>query len=70
MKWQLAYWPSMLHIVDPPTPPTQAIWDAQRAVELRPSWPKGYYRLGCGLLALSRWDEAAAALGVGLEVGG
>ena len=43
----------------------QAVWDAKKAVALRPEWGKGHYRLGAALSALNLWPEAAAALAAG-----
>lgn len=43
----------------------QALWDARKAVTLRPEWGKGHYRLAAALSALNRWPEAAAALTAG-----
>ncbi|KAL4447971.1 hypothetical protein ABPG75_005190 [Micractinium tetrahymenae] len=45
-----------------------ALWDTQKAAALRPEWAKAHYRLGCALLALSQWGEAAAALARCLEL--
>jgi tetratricopeptide (TPR) repeat protein len=35
---------------------------AERCVELKPSWPKGHYRLGTVLLQLEEYNEAVKAL--------
>jgi len=45
----------------------EARQDAERCVELMPSFPKGYSRLAAALQELSRWDEAADACRRGLE---
>ena len=36
-----------------------AITDALTCVTLAPTWPKGYYRLGCALTAIKKHSEAA-----------
>ena len=38
-----------------------ALWDARKTVELRPEWPKGYYRLGCALESMNELESALAA---------
>jgi stress-induced-phosphoprotein 1 len=38
-----------------------ALQDAIKATELRPDWPKGYYRKGSALQALQRHEEAFQA---------
>lgn len=40
---------------------TKALADAEKTIELNPSWEKGYYRKGCALEALTKYDEAADA---------
>jgi len=45
-----------------------AAFDAQQAVEFRPKWPKGYYRLGMALEAKEMYAEAAQAYWSGYEV--
>ena len=35
-----------------------AAQDARTAIDLRPSWAKGHYRLGCAMSLLGRWDSA------------
>lgn len=49
----------------------EALWDAQKCVQLGPDWPKGYYRLGAAHMAMSEWSSAGAALkkGLGLAPG-
>ena len=42
--------------------------DAQKVVELKPEWPKGYSRLGAALYGLERLDEAIEAYDKGLEL--
>jgi len=39
----------------------KALVDAQKAIELKPAWPKGYYRQGLALRGLQRFDDAAVA---------
>ncbi|EFN59285.1 hypothetical protein CHLNCDRAFT_14958, partial [Chlorella variabilis] len=39
----------------------QALGDAQKVVELKPDWPKGYSRLGAAHFGLRQWDEAVEA---------
>mmetsp|Transcript_58787 Transcript_58787/g.108535 ORF Transcript_58787/g.108535 Transcript_58787/m.108535 type:complete len:418 (+) Transcript_58787:46-1299(+) len=46
----------------------EALSDAQRCVELQPSWGKGYNRLAAALQELKRWSEAIDACRKGLEV--
>ena len=45
----------------------QALWDAQKAVELNPAWAKAYYRLGCAQMALNQWSLAEISLKKGVE---
>jgi tetratricopeptide (TPR) repeat protein len=40
----------------------QALADAQKATELKPTWPKSHYRLGCAAAALNQWELSAASL--------
>lgn len=47
----------------------QALKDANRAIELNPSNPKGFYRKGCSLLKLKRFRDAEKALKKALEYG-
>ena len=47
--------------------PEEALLDARRAVELRPGWAKGRYRLGSALAALDSWADAEAAFRAGLD---
>lgn len=42
--------------------------DARKAIKLRPDWAKARYRLGCALLALSQWSDAAAVLQEGVAL--
>ena len=44
----------------------EAAWDARKAAALAPDWPKAFYRLGCALLGLSQWEQAAQVLQQGL----
>lgn len=39
--------------------------DAERCVEVNPSWAKGYSRMGTALFRLGRHDKAAAAYSKG-----
>ncbi|CAI7895093.1 unnamed protein product, partial [Closterium sp. NIES-53] len=36
---------------------TKALADAEAAIRLNPAWEKGYYRKGCALEAMKRYDE-------------
>jgi hypothetical protein len=45
-----------------------ALEDATRCVELNPNWWKGYLRKGTALLALGRFQPAAAVFSAGLGV--
>eukprot|EP00252_Welwitschia_mirabilis_P014260 TRINITY_DN3136_c0_g1_i1.p1 TRINITY_DN3136_c0_g1~~TRINITY_DN3136_c0_g1_i1.p1 ORF type:complete len:332 (-),score=77.90 TRINITY_DN3136_c0_g1_i1:156-1151(-) len=40
---------------------TKALADAETTIKLNPSWEKGYFRKGCVLEAMERYDEAVAA---------
>lgn len=42
--------------------------DAEKVVEIKPDWPKGYSRLGAALHGLHKWDDAVAAYQKGLEL--
>jgi tetratricopeptide (TPR) repeat protein len=42
--------------------PRLAKYHAKRCVELKPSWPKGYYRLGMVLLRLGEYSEVVKVL--------
>lgn len=46
----------------------QALWDAEKAVELNPSWAKAYYRLGCAQMALNQWSLSINSLKKGFEL--
>ena len=39
----------------------EALEDAQKVVELKPDWPKGYSRVGAAALGAQKYDEAIAA---------
>lgn len=39
--------------------------DAERCVEVNPSWAKGYSRMGTALFRLGRYDKAATAYSKG-----
>ena len=45
-----------------------AVSDAERCIALKPDWARGYSRHGYALLALKRFDEAAAAYQKGLDI--
>eukprot|EP00913_Durusdinium_trenchii_P015061 g14125.t1 len=45
-----------------------ALADAHVAVELAPTWPKGYFRKGCCLRELGNLEEAALAFGAGRKL--
>lgn len=40
----------------------KALADAETAITLNPQWEKGYFRKGCVLEAMERYDDAVAAL--------
>jgi len=40
---------------------TEALEDAEKCVELRPDWPKGYFRKGRALYGLGKYEDAAVA---------
>ncbi len=46
----------------------QAAWDAAKSIKLEPCWSKGYYRLGCACLALSRLAEAVSSFEQGIKI--
>ena len=39
----------------------EALEDAQKVVQLKPDWPKGYSRVGAAALGAQNYDEAIAA---------
>ncbi|CAA6666818.1 unnamed protein product [Spirodela intermedia] len=45
-----------------------ALADAEKTVELKPDWPKGYGRLGAALVGLESFDDAVSAYRKGLEI--
>eukprot|EP00903_Cladosiphon_okamuranus_P008550 g8208.t1 len=45
----------------------EALMDAERCVEVNPSWAKGHSRMGTALFRLGRHDKAAEAYSKGLE---
>ncbi|KAG5512132.1 hypothetical protein JKF63_07599 [Porcisia hertigi] len=47
---------------------TRALWDADRAVALRPSWFKGYARQGDAYLKLKRYGTAAEAYEMAVQL--
>ena len=46
---------------------TKALEDAQKTVELKSDWPKGYSRLGYALFQLGRYSEAKEAYSNGIK---
>ena len=46
----------------------KALFDAQKAIEVAPEWPKGYLRAARALMSLDRGAEAAARLRRALEI--
>lgn len=40
----------------------EAYHDAEVVLKLRPDWPKGYFRKGCALYGLGKYEEAVVAL--------
>lgn len=44
---------------------SEALMDAQRCVEVNPSWAKGYSRMGTALFRLGKHDKAATAYSKG-----
>ncbi|CAN0573242.1 unnamed protein product, partial [Ectocarpus sp. 12 AP-2014] len=46
----------------------EALMDAERCVEVKPSWAKGYSRMGTALFRLGRHDKAAAAYSKGESI--
>jgi tetratricopeptide (TPR) repeat protein len=47
----------------------EALEDAQKVVELKPEWPKGYSRVGAAALGAQQYDEAIAAYEKGARLG-
>ncbi|RDX66642.1 Hsp70-Hsp90 organizing protein 1, partial [Mucuna pruriens] len=47
---------------------TEALADAQKTVDLKPDWPKGYSRLGAAHLGLARHRDAVSAYKAGLQI--
>eukprot|EP00595_Chromulina_sp_UTEXLB2642_P000360 CAMPEP_0196761234 /NCGR_PEP_ID=MMETSP1095-20130614/397_1 /TAXON_ID=96789 ORGANISM="Chromulina nebulosa, Strain UTEXLB2642" /NCGR_SAMPLE_ID=MMETSP1095 /ASSEMBLY_ACC=CAM_ASM_000446 /LENGTH=561 /DNA_ID=CAMNT_0042110499 /DNA_START=16 /DNA_END=1701 /DNA_ORIENTATION=- len=45
-----------------------ALNDAEKCIQVNPTWPKGYSRKGAALHALKRWDEAVASYESGLSI--
>ncbi|XP_010938344.1 uncharacterized protein [Elaeis guineensis] len=45
----------------------KALCDAEMTITLNPQWEKGYFRRGCVLEAMERYDDAVAALQVALQ---
>lgn len=46
---------------------TKALADAEMTISIRPDWEKGYFRKGCILEAMERYDEAVDAFQVALQ---
>uniref|UniRef100_A0A0D6R910 Uncharacterized protein n=1 Tax=Araucaria cunninghamii TaxID=56994 RepID=A0A0D6R910_ARACU len=45
----------------------KALGDAETTIKLNPTWEKGYFRKGCVLEAMERYDEAVAAFREALQ---
>lgn len=45
----------------------KALTDAETTVSLKPDWEKGYFRKGCVLEAMERYDDALAAFQIALK---
>uniref|UniRef100_A0A175YQD5 Uncharacterized protein n=1 Tax=Daucus carota subsp. sativus TaxID=79200 RepID=A0A175YQD5_DAUCS len=45
----------------------KALADAETTISLNPNWEKGYFRKGCVLEAMERYDEASAAFNKALD---
>ncbi|KAI3980922.1 hypothetical protein MKX01_025487 [Papaver californicum] len=46
---------------------SKALADAETTISLNPQWDKGYFRKGCVLEAMERYDDAIAALQMALQ---
>ncbi|TVU49192.1 hypothetical protein EJB05_00490 [Eragrostis curvula] len=46
---------------------SKALADAETTVKLKPQWEKGYFRKGCVLEAMERYEEAISAFQVALQ---
>ncbi|KAH9289288.1 hypothetical protein KI387_033405, partial [Taxus chinensis] len=46
---------------------TKALADAETTIKLNPTWEKGFFRKGCVLEAMERYDEAVAAFREALQ---
>lgn len=46
---------------------SKALTDAETAITLNPTWEKGYFRKGCVLEAMERYDDAMAAFQIALQ---
>ncbi|XP_074563847.1 uncharacterized protein LOC141820434 [Curcuma longa] len=46
---------------------SKALADAEMTITLNPQWEKGYFRKGCALEAMERFDDAIAAFQVALQ---
>ncbi|DBA05357.1 TPA: hypothetical protein N0F65_007519, partial [Lagenidium giganteum] len=48
--------------------PSRALHDADKCIDLCPSWVKGYLRRGAALMAMKRYEDAEKAYAGGLRV--
>ncbi|MCL7050763.1 hypothetical protein MKW94_010403, partial [Papaver nudicaule] len=46
---------------------SKALADAETTITLNPEWDKGYFRKGCVLEAMERYDDAIAAFQIALQ---
>ncbi|PSS01421.1 Hsp70-Hsp90 organizing protein [Actinidia chinensis var. chinensis] len=46
---------------------SKALVDAETTISLNPAWEKGYFRKGCVLEAMERYDDALAAFQIALQ---
>ncbi|THG14383.1 hypothetical protein TEA_027799 [Camellia sinensis var. sinensis] len=46
---------------------SKALADAETTITLNPTWEKGYFRKGCVLEAMERYDDALAAFQIALQ---
>ncbi|KAG9129735.1 hypothetical protein Leryth_015432 [Lithospermum erythrorhizon] len=47
---------------------SKALADAEKTISLKPEWEKGYFRKGCVLEAMERYDDALAAFEIALKL--